>query len=149
MIVHRQADRLLILIVPVFIFIYFSTRATLVLQDEPPPEFLRMQSDWRPKRRVAEERMARAYWKRAVDEVQWRYTFGSNLPSDPPADFQISETGLSQPEDPGARVRYWQRLRQVWPLPDAWRKSYRWSTAWLTNALASVGDWFLRLWEHF
>ena len=69
MIVNRKVDRLLILVLPLVFVVYLSTRPTYQLQEEPPPEFLRAQSDWPPKRRAAEEQLARAYWKCAVNVI--------------------------------------------------------------------------------
>ena len=150
MIVNRQVDRLLILVLPLVFVVYLSTRPTYQLQEEPPAEFLRAQSDWSPKRRTAEEQLARAYWKCAVNTIEWRYAYGQNLPNDPPSEFTISETSPSlRPEDAAtARGRYWQRLRRVWILPHVWQTNYSWSFAWVTKLLTSFGDWATGLWEH-
>jgi len=151
MIVNRQVDRLLILALPLALVVYLSTRPTYQLQDEPPAEFLRVQSDLPPKRRATEELLATGYWKCAVDVIEWRYGYGQNLPNDPPPEFTIPETnshGL-RPEDAAtARGRYWQRLRQVWILPHVWQTHYSWSFAWITKLLTSFGDWATGLWEH-
>jgi hypothetical protein len=88
-----------------------------------------------------EEQLARAYWERAVRDVQAKYNFGTNLPSEPPAEFGVEEkdlSGSSPKVDPFARARYWGKLRQVWVLPEAWEKSSRWNTDWIRSALQSA-----------
>src|SRR2546428_823056 len=144
MIVNRQVDRLLILALPLALVVYLSTRPTYQLQDEPPAEFLRAQSDLPPKRRATEELLATAYWKCAVDVIEWRYGYGQNLPNDPPPEFAVPETnshGL-RPEDAAtARGRYWQRLRRVWILPHPWPAHFSLSFARVTQLLASFRDW--------
>src|SRR2546422_7497272 len=130
MIVNRQVDRLLILALPLALVVYLSTRPTYQLQDEPPAEFLLVQSDLPPKRRATEELLATGYWKCAVDVIEWRYGYGQNLPNDPPPDFTIPETnshGLRPEDAAAARGRYWQRLRQVWVFAPVLPKPYRWS----------------------
>ena len=150
MIVNRKVDRLLILVLPLVFVVYLSTRPTYQLQEEPPPEFLRAQSDWPPKRRAAEEQLARAYWKCAVNAIEWRYAYGENLPNDPPPEFTSGETspgGLRSEDAATARGRYWQRLRRVWILPHVWRTNYSLSFAWVARLLTSFGDWATSLWQ--
>jgi hypothetical protein len=150
MIVNRQVDRLLILVLPLALVAYLSTRPTYQLKDEPPAEFLRPQANWSADRQAAEEQLARAYWKCAVESIQWRYAYAQNLPSDPLPEFTVRETdlrGLRTEDAATARVRYWQRLRQVWLRPHAWRTNYGWSFAWVTNLLTAFRDWASSMWE--
>ena len=119
-------------------FIYASIRPVMRLRNDPPAEFFEIGADWRPAQRVAEERLARAYWQRAVHSVQWKHSFGTPLPDTAPPEFTIQEKG-SQPGTGEAsavvRTRYWQKVRKVWPLPQTWDKSHEWSTAWVGEAL--------------
>jgi len=118
--------------------IYLSIGTAFQLNVEPPPEFLRGESDWGPKRRAAEEQMARAYWRCSVEVIGSRYGFGQNLPAAAPAEFRIDErrlAALSPKAAEDASARYWQKLRQVWVLPQVWEKHYQWSTSWFGKSL--------------
>jgi len=114
------------------LYVYLSTTRTTELRPDPPAGFVETRPEWDLKRRQTEERLARAYWDCAARVLQWRYTFGSNLPEEPPPDFAIDAQkfpGVGAAE-PGSRARYWQKLRRVWLLPNAWKKSYRWNPKW-------------------
>ncbi len=114
---------------------------TARLRAEPPAGFFDERQDWSAKRRAREEQLARAYWERAVRDVQAKYKFGTNLPDEPPAEFRVEEKGLSgsSPKvDPIARARYWGKLRQFWVLPEAWEKSSGWNMDWIRSALQSA-----------
>ena len=124
----------------ILVGIYASRLSVIRLQAEPPAGFIEERPDWSAKRRAREEQLARAYWERAVRDVQAKYKFGTNLPDEPPAEFTVEEKGLSgsSPKvDPGARARYWVKLRQFWVLPETWEKSSRWNTDWIRRALQS------------
>ncbi len=123
------------LLVPLFlvaVFVYFSTDSSLILQAEPPRQFI----DWTPQVKPQEDSahpcLARAYWQQAVQVVQWKYTFGVPLPNDPPSEFHIDPAnfGCSSPADPHTEMKYWQKLRQVWLAPKVWRRTFRWHAAW-------------------
>jgi hypothetical protein len=117
----------------VLIFIVLSVNPIRQLLPDPPAEFFGQRPDWTARRRVTEERLARAYWEWAVRNLQAKYRFGVELPADPPVGFQV-EGAAGAPSlngDSEARIRYWGRLRRVWTLPQAWRKSYVWSTKWI------------------
>ena len=143
MIVSRTVDRFLIVALPIAIFVYLSIGAAFQLKVEPPPEFLRGEPDWGPKRKAAEEQMARAYWKCSIDVIGSRYGFGQDLPFAAPAEFKIDEprlAALSPKAAEDASARYWQKLRQVWILPYVWEKHYQWSTSWIGKSLPAVHD---------
>jgi hypothetical protein len=132
---NRAIDKLLVLAVPVAIFVYASTRPISRLKPEMPAEFVEAPRYATARQRTAEERIAQAYWNCAVSLIQWRYTYGSRLPDDPPPDaFQIGAldpTGSSLRES--SRLRYWRKLQKLWNSPDAWTTSREWSTHWLTD----------------
>jgi len=82
--------------------------------------------------------LARAYWELAVQDVQTKYGFGASLPDEPPAEFRVEEKGLSgsgPKVDAVARGRYWEKLRRIWVLPEAWEKSSGWNPDWIRGAL--------------
>jgi hypothetical protein len=128
------------LVIVLGLLAYLSYQPVTRLQPEPPASFLEMRKEWDAKRREAEERAARAYWQQALQVIQVKYDYGTPLPAEPPAEFSIEKKGFP-PGDPGAssatRTRYWERLRVVWNSPQAWEKSYEWSTAWLGESLVS------------
>jgi hypothetical protein len=145
----RTIDRLLVLVVPAGLFIYASTRPLMRLQADMPREFF-LKSHDEPTRRVAAEDVARAYWDCAVTVIQWKYSYGSGLPENPPDDFQPTGANLGLiANDPVLRAMYWQRLRKVWALPGVWKRTQVWSTAWavdpIKNAVRWIGDYVSNL----
>jgi hypothetical protein len=123
---------------PSLVLIYLSTRPLMRLRAEPPPEFLDTPRDWNAKRRAAEEQLARAYWSSAVRHLQPSYQFGTKLPDEPLPEFKIEDKDSPEnlKDDPVARARYWQKLRQIWILPQAWEKSNGWNTDWIRKLSA-------------
>jgi len=142
MLYNRTYDRWLIVLIPVGFFVYMSTRPILRLQSGMPPQFVDVRQNAGRAQRTAEQHLAQAYWDVAVRDVQWKYTYGSPLPDAPPDEFQLT----IQPP-PGSeplsfsRVRYWQRLRQVWLLPTSWVGERGWSTEWLTGPMIRGATW--------
>jgi hypothetical protein len=110
------------------------------LKPEPPRGFADAQKEWDAQRRATEERAARAYWKVAVNIVQWKRPFGTELPAEPFAEFRLEEKDFPRgglEAAPATRARYWRKLREVWPLPQTWHETYVWNPAWLTELLTS------------
>lgn len=121
------------------LFIYLSTRSVMRLRSDPPLEFFD-ERNLDASQRATEDVLAQAYWESAVRYVQWKYAFGKNLPDQPPPEFKADETGLpaeALKSDPAARARYWQKLRQVWTLPQAWEASYTWDPGWVRGLRSS------------
>ena len=114
------------------LFIYKSTRPAMRLRDDPPLEFLDVKSNWTPKQRQSEERLAQAYWKCAVRLSRAQYVYGEQLPDEPPPGFSVdSKTYPSVNESPAAaRARYWRNLQKVWTQPGVWQRFYEWRTDW-------------------
>jgi hypothetical protein len=118
------------------LFVVLSINPVRQLRPAPPSEFFDLNPAWSTKQRVIEERLAFAYWESAVRYVQSKHAFGANLPESPPIEFKAEESKLrvgSSKTDSDSRSRYWRKLRQVWSLPEAWNKSYTWSTKWLSS----------------
>jgi hypothetical protein len=89
-----------------------------------------------------EEKIARAYWKSAQMEVQWRYPYSHPLPPDPPAEFHVDAQALRPTaSDPATRLYYWRRLQRVWYSPEIWQKDYGWDFSWISDPLAAGGTW--------
>jgi len=110
---------------------YKSFRMVMHLRSDPPAKFLNVGEKWTPQQREAEERLARAYWNRAVD-VSRMFPYGSPLPDNPPDGFSVDTKAYPSGVDSAAaaKLRYWRNLKQVWYLPDAWKTSYEWHMDW-------------------
>jgi hypothetical protein len=103
------------------------------LLPEAPAEFIEQSPDWNAKRRAREEEVAQAYWQVAVVSLQEKYPFGSELPADPPPEFQIDKKYVA----PGGakafsdtRAVYWENLRRSWVQPHSWVERHEWNTQW-------------------
>ena len=114
------------------LFVYKSLRIVMRLREEPPPRFLNAGVKWTAQQRETEERLAHAYWDRAVD-VSRMFPYGSPLPDSPPDAFSVDTKAYPSAVDsgPAARLRYWRNLKEIWYLPDAWKTSYEWHMDWL------------------
>jgi hypothetical protein len=133
MLFRRQwYDKLVICAFALGLFLYASYRPQFRLREQMPQEFAATTSSSHDQKEGSEQRIAQEYWNCAVKEIQWRYTYGSQLPQDPPPEYTITSAGV-QPGtgDRDARIRYWKRLRLVWTLPSAWDKTYMWTLGWL------------------
>ena len=141
MAVFRRYDVLAIVAVVLGIAAYASVRSEFRLRPGMPVEFFDP-STVAPARRAAEEKIARAYWKCAVTQIQWRYGYAHRLPEEPPVEFSVmtAEVG-SAAHDPAARARYWQRLRAAWGVSALWEAQYEWNTISLRDSLRSAGEW--------
>jgi hypothetical protein len=130
----------LVAVAPTILFVYLATRPVMQLRVDPPEEFLSAVKEAVPERRATEERVARAYWDWASLHLQRKYPFATQLPEDPPLEMEVEGNDFhyakankreehSDPADLEAEVtkrRYWQKLRQVWAMPQAWEKSSLW-----------------------
>jgi hypothetical protein len=133
---NRVIDKLLIIAFPAALFVYASTRPVTRLSPDMPRSFVDVPRHASAQERRGEERIAQAYWNCVATLIQWRYTYGSPLPGDPPDDFQIGAlTGATPKAAQDSRIRYWRRLQRIWDTPQAWTTSREWSTLWLTDPL--------------
>ena len=138
---NRAIDKILILLIPTALFMYASNRNVLRLRAVMPLQFI--DASVSPRQRASEERIAYEYWNCALKFVQWKYTYGSPLPAEPPEDFRIDDRSVDRPgagAGPASRLRYWRRLQQLWLSPDSWTASREWSTGWLTEPIMKVVD---------
>ena len=110
----------LLLFLPVALAFVLCYRPVMRLKAQPPPGFVETQPDWDATRQAAENRAAEAYWQLAINLVQWRFAFGSELPGEPIEEFKLDEKDFrrnSIAATPATRVRYWNKLRTVWTQP--------------------------------
>ena len=120
---------------------FFSTQPQWQLQATPPAEFFdsKVSRNMQP----AEEELARAYWKCAVNVIQKSYSFGTALPAQPPPDFSIQPQDVAKVRSKAyldaSRERYWQKLQRVWAEPRVWVQTYQWNTDWLLSPLKALG----------
>ncbi len=131
----------LLLLLPVAVVFAFCYRPVMRLKPEPPEGFVETGKEWDAKRQSAEARAARAYWQVAINIVQWKHAFGTELPDAPIAEFKLDERDFPRggiEAAPVTRARYWNKLRAVWPLPQTWRRTYVWNPSWLTELLTSL-----------
>ncbi len=138
MLYNRAIDRLLIIAVPAALFVYASTRPVIRLSPDMPPGFAEVPPHASPQQRAAEEHIAQAYWNQAVTLIQWRYSYGSPLPVEPPDDFQIGAQSAGTAKTArDSQLRYWLRLRRFWDVPSTWTTSHEWNTHWLTDPISN------------
>jgi hypothetical protein len=144
----RVSGTVVALLIVLGAFAMLSYRPVTRLRPDPPASVLEMRKDWDVKRHAGEERAARAYWQQALQVIQIKYEYGTPLPAEPPAEFNLEKKDFpsGSPEaSAAARARYWERLRVVWVSPGAWEKSHEWSTAWVGESLVSFEQFVHRL----
>ena len=145
MFIRRRFDILIIVLILAGIFCFLSYRPRSRISAQMPVEFLDVSNSENRQQRIAEEKLAKAYWDCVVNTIQWEYTYGYRLPSSPPPEFTVTRGDVPAGSDLAARTRYWQKLQQVWNIPTTWQKQYEWDTAWTTTwteDLKAVGSWF-------
>jgi uncharacterized protein HemY len=139
--IHSRHDITAVVALVILIALYASIRSEFRLRSTMPVEFFdatRVPAE----RRAAEEKIAAAYWKCAVQQIQWQYGYAHRLPEEPPAGFLVTaaEAG-SAARDSAVRDRYWQKLRGIWGVSTVWHQQYEWNTNSLTESLQSAGQW--------
>ncbi len=122
------------------IVIYASFQPTFRLKHDMPQGFMDEPSSWSPQKRAQEEKIGRAYWQCALDNVQWNYGYGHRLPDNPPPEFLVTakEVGTAA-ADTESRVRYWHNLERVWDLPTTWEKTYGFDLNSMSASLQAAG----------
>ena len=112
------------------------TGPPMQLKADAPAEFIDQSPDWGATRRVREQEVAHAYWRVAVASLQERYPFGSELPPEPPSEFQVSKRYAplgGAKEFYETRDRYWQKLRKTWMERTSWVESPDWDESWAAH----------------
>jgi len=122
----------LVLMVPL-LGVYLSTRPVMHLPPEVPAEFAEQNPNWSAKRRAREKEVGQGYWRIAVVSLQNKYPFGSELPAEPPNEFQVENKSVP-PVSPKAfaesRTHYWEKLRRIWVDSQSWEEHHEWNTQW-------------------
>lgn len=142
MLVNRKFDAIALIGI-VGLVAYAALQPQYRLRPDPPPEFMRVAHTLPSQKRASEENIARAYWKCAVTDVQWRYGYAHRLPLNAPAEFMISSQEFgSIASDSDIRTRYWSKLQEVWYMRTVWTKEYGWNFRSLGEAFEAAGRWF-------
>jgi hypothetical protein len=145
MFVKRKTDKYVILLLAAGVFCFFSYRPRFRISTQMPVEFLDASQVKTKAQHTAEEKLANAYWACVVNTIQWKYTYGNRLPPVAPPEFTITSGDPATADDVSARARYWQKVQQVWNIPNIWNKQYEWDTGWTvawTDDAKAVGSWF-------
>jgi hypothetical protein len=140
MAVNRRYDIFAVIALVLCIVAYASFRTEYRLRESMPAEFFDPLS-LAPEKREPETKIASAYWKCAVKEVQWTYGYAQRLPEQPPPTFVAVIEDSGRGTDAATRLRYWQRLRSVWGVSAIWEEHYGLSGISLTDSLRSAGAW--------
>ena len=139
MFIRQKLDWLVVPLLLAGIFAYASYRPRSRLTPDMPQEFIDFGTI---QKRIAEQKIAQAYWNCAVRDIQWKYGYGHPLPADPPAEFAIAWVDLGETASAANRIRYWNNLRHLWYVPSVWRQQYVWDFTWIgTNWVTSAGRW--------
>ncbi|MGD0129755.1 MAG: pilus assembly protein N-terminal domain-containing protein [Terriglobia bacterium] len=133
---------LLAVTVPV-LAVYLWPATVMQLQAQPPAEFIDESPNWSPARRLREHEMARAYWQVAVTNLQGKYPFGSELPTEPPSEFDAANNylpsgGAKTPSE--TRDHYWQKLRKIWAQRDSWEETSDRDAQWASRLKHILGQ---------
>ncbi|HEX5412621.1 MAG TPA: hypothetical protein VFZ27_12290 [Terriglobia bacterium] len=93
---------------------------------------------------ASQPQIARACWDYAVASVQNVFPYGGDLPTSPPAPL-VRRRGNASAVD----LQCWPGLRRAWKQPQSWVRSYKWSTAWVTDpngpvqgTISQALEWF-------
>jgi len=142
MAVRRKHDILIIVVLVLAIIAYGAIRSEFRLRPDMPIEFFDG-SGLPPAKRASERKIAEAYWKCAVKQVQWKYGYAHRLPDQPAPEFSVSASEVGPvANDQAIRRYYWQKLGSTWNVSGAWTTQYEWSSNSFRQALRSAGDWW-------
>jgi hypothetical protein len=148
MFIRRKFDKYVIVALAAGLFAYLSFQPVYRLRTTMPLEFADAASSLPAPQRATEERIATAYWTCAVTEIQIQYSYGRQIPPDPPPGFQLAgPTPRNDAEAAATRLRYWRKLRQLWYVPSVWSKTYEWDFSWLTGSVKAAGEWLGEAWR--
>jgi hypothetical protein len=124
---------LFLIMVASLLAVSLSTHTVMQLRNDVPTEFADDDPTWNVKRRDQEREVAQAYWRVAAATLQAKYPFGSDLPANPPADFQV-DSSYAPPGGAKAvadlRVHYWDSIRAAWHQHSFWVEMQEPDTTW-------------------
>ena len=142
MLLSRKFDLAAVVAIAIGIAAYAAFQPRLHLRTDTPPEFFDASVFPATRQRVEEQRIADAYWKCAVNQIQWKYGYAHRLPEDPPVEFAVTTADAGPAaNDSATRIRCWRKLRQVWYVPSVWKKDYGLDFTSMKRSLQSAGDW--------
>ena len=144
MFIKRKFDKILVVLVLAGIFIYVSIRPSFHLRADMPAGFVSSSAAVPRHDLDQEEKIAKAFWKCAVAQIQWKYGYGYRLPETAPPEFAVAAAELSSAAMPDTRDRYWRNLRELWYDPNTWVTEYKWDFGWANHPLHSAADWLQR-----
>ena len=146
---RHSADKLIYPLVALFILVLISYRPAYRLRTEMPQAFYPAKEPCGPKRPV-EEKIACAYWDRALMNIQWKYPHEHSLPAEAPPEFRIDAPALGPlASDPATRQLYWHRLQGIWYVPEIWQQQYEWDWGWAHDPLGSGAQWLRETVDRF
>jgi len=125
---RRSRVGLYLLLGAIGFFIFASIRPVMRLRTDLPPSVVGDRLNHGVPGNQLQMQVTQACWAYAVNSVQKLYPYGANLPKEPPASARSS---ILKPT--ALRELCWPRLRNAWTRPDSWKRSYEWSTDWLTD----------------
>jgi len=123
--------------------VYLWPTPLMQLRAQPPAEFIDDSANWSSARRVREQEVARAYWQVAVAALQGKYPFGSELPIEPPSEFDAGKKYLPSAGAKAAsdtRDHYWEKLRKIWVQRDSWEENSEWDAQWASRLKHLLGQ---------
>ncbi|HEV2387262.1 MAG TPA: hypothetical protein VGS20_08405 [Candidatus Acidoferrales bacterium] len=94
---------------------------SMQLRNQAPNGWVTVNAAWSAKRRSHELQLAQAYWMIAVNDLQHRYAFNTELPPNPPPEFKVDTADLK--DDAATRTHYWDEMRVLWTNPDTWQQT--------------------------
>jgi hypothetical protein len=90
------------------------------LQASPPSGFVVENPTSGAKERARQYQLAQAYWMLAVNDLEHKYPYGTDLPAAPPPEFKVDQNGLK--DDAATRRIYWDKIRELWSKPEDWKQ---------------------------
>jgi hypothetical protein len=119
---------MLVALVPTLLFLYLASRPTMRLKASPPADFIDAYPEWTSSHQDVALKLGQAYWDWAALHLAPDHPYGTHLPEQPPVLFQVDGTGFPAGVDADvARMRYWQKLRELWTNPQSWVKVEAWN----------------------
>ena len=149
MAIRRKYDIVIIVALMLAGLAFACFRPEFRLQANMPLEFFD-RTQFPAAKRASEEKIAEAYWKCSVNQVQWKYGYASRLPDAPPPEFGLSAEEVGPvAKDDAIRRHYWAQLRATWNVSSAWKTEYAWSSVSFRQSLRSAGDSWAKLTQDF
>jgi hypothetical protein len=117
-----------------------SSKQTVAMQlrSDPPAGFVVENPRWGATERARQLQLSHAYWMLAINDLEHKYPYQTELPATPPPEFRVDQNGLK--DDAATRRLYWDEIRKLWSTPDAWQKVTVSSGNGITSMFESLKD---------